>query len=145
MTELSRAIKKGGRTAPGKDGLSYEIFKNLGVLVLEEILALINSIWKEGILPAAWKQALVVPILKPGKGASKAGSYRPIALTAVICKIMERMVTDRLVFKLEKEGWFTPKQSGFRRGRSTMDSVLSLESDIKKVNKEGLMGIFFGH
>lgn len=36
----------------------------------------------------------MVPILKPGKDAAKAGSYRPIALTTVICKLMERMVTD---------------------------------------------------
>lgn len=37
----------------------------------------------------------MVPILKPGKDAAKAGSYRPIAFTTtVICKIMERMVTE---------------------------------------------------
>ena len=133
-----------GKTAPGKDGLSYQIFKGLGDAVLHEILALINTVWEEGTLPAAWKQAVVIPIVKPGKDASKPGSYRPIALTAVLCKIMERMVTDRLVYKLEKQGWFNPVQSGFRRGRSTMDSVICLDSDIKKamINKEALVAIF---
>ena len=108
------------------------------------MLALMNTVWKEGRLPLAWKQAVVVPILKPGKEAEHPGSYRPIALTAVMCKIMERMVTDRLVYKLEKEGWFTLMQSGFRRGRSTMDSVISLDSDVKKamVNKEGAVSVF---
>lgn len=48
---------------------------------------------------------MIVPILKPGKEAECPGSYRPIALTAVICKIMERMVTDRLVYRLEKKGF----------------------------------------
>ena len=144
LEELRRAINKGRRTAPGKDGISYEIFKRLGEPVLDEILALINNVWKEGTIPTSWKQAVVVPILKPGKNAAQPGSYRPIALTAVLCKIMERMVTDRLVYKLEKEGWFTPKQSGFRRGRNTMDSVLSLEADIKKamINKEGVVAMF---
>ena len=37
----------------------------------------------------AWKQAVVVPILKPGKDAAKPGSHRP-TLTAVLRKIMER-------------------------------------------------------
>jgi len=144
LEELHRAIGKGRKTAPGKDGISYEIVKNLSVIVLEEILALMNHIWQEGRLPSAWKHALVVPILKPGKDASKAGSYRPIALTSVLCKIMERMVTDRLVYKLEKKGWFTSVQSGFRRGRSTMDAVTSLDSDIKKamVNREVLLAVF---
>ena len=144
VEELRRAIKNGGKTAPGKDGISYEVFKRLGDPVVEEMLALINNVWKEGRLPLAWKQAVVVPILKPGKEAENPGSYRPIALTVVICKIMERMVTDRLVYKLEKEGWFTLIQSGFRRGRNAMDSVISLDSDVKKamVNKEGVVAVF---
>lgn len=56
--------------------------------MLEEILALMNNIWKEGTLPAA-EQTVVVPVLKPGKDALHARSYRPIALTAGLCKIME--------------------------------------------------------
>ena len=92
--------------------------------MLEEILALINTIWGHGQLPKEWKHSIVVPIQKPGKTANEPGSYRPIALTAVICKIMERMVTHRLVYMLEKQGYFVPYQSGFRVGRSTMDSAL---------------------
>ncbi len=94
--------------------------------------------------PAAWKHAVVVPILKPGKEAAKPGSYRPIALTSVMCKIMERMVTDWLTYKLEKRGRFTPIQSGFRVGRSTMDSVLALDLDIRKAksNKEAVVAVF---
>ena len=144
IEELRRAINNGGKTAPGKDGISYEIFKRIGDPVVEEMLALMNTVWKEGRLPLAWKQAVVVPILKPGKEAEHPGSYRPIALTAVMCKIMERMVTDRLAYKLEKEGRVTLMQSGFGRGRSTMDSVISLDSDVKKamVNKEGVVAVF---
>lgn len=88
---------------------------------------------------------MIVPILKPGKEAESPGSYRPIALTAVICKIMERMVTDRLVYRLEKKGFFSTYQNGFRLGRGTMDSILVLDDDIKKalVNKEVVVGVFF--
>lgn len=52
-------------------------------------------------------------------------------------------MTDRYVYKLEKEGWFTPIQNGFRLARSTMDSVLSLHLDIRKavVNKEGVVAV----
>ena len=144
MEELRRAIQRGRKTAPGKDGLGYEIFKKLDDMVLYEILALINVVWDEGVIPVAWRHAVVVPILKPGKEAAKPGSYRPIALTAVLCKIMERMVTDRLTYKLEKQGWLTPIQSGFRLGRGTMDSVLALDLDIRKAmaNKEAVVAVF---
>lgn len=111
MEELKRAISKGNTPAPGKDGVSYEMLKRLSDNVLEEILALYN-IWEQGKLPSAWKQAVIVPVLKPGKDASQPGSYRPLALTSVLCKVMGRMVTDRLVFKLERNSWFYPAQSG---------------------------------
>lgn len=91
--------------------------------MLDELLKLINSIWECGILPREWKHAIIMPILKPGKNAGEPSSYRPIALTSVLCKTMERMVTDRLVYILEKQEYFTTYQSGFRIGRSTMDSV----------------------
>ncbi len=57
---------------------------------------------------------------------------------------MERMVTDRLVYILEKQEYFTTYQSGFRIGRSTMDSVLVLDLDIKRAlaNKEAVVGVF---
>ncbi len=87
---------------------------------------------------------MVVPILKRRKKASSSGSYRPIALTAVICNIMERMVTDRLVHCLEWRGYFAPHQSGFRLGWGTMDAVLVLDWDIRKaqVNKEVVVAAF---
>lgn len=144
MTELENAISRGGKTAPGKDGLGYEIFKKFDEAILCEILALINNVWETGELPASWKHAVVVPILKAKKEAKSPGSYRPIALTAVMCKIMERMVTDRLVYKLEKEGRLTNMQNGFRLGRGTMDSVLLLESGVQKAlsGKEGVVAVF---
>lgn len=145
LHELGRSIRRGRHTTPGRDGLGYEIFQHMDDFALEEALALINTVWEEGSIPAEWKQ----PILKPGKEAEIPGSYRPIALTVIlcsyICKIMERMVTDRLVHRLEKKGFFSTYQNGFRLGLGTMDSTLVLDDDIKKalVNKEVVVGVFF--
>ena len=98
----------------------------------EEVLALIDNVWESGCLPKEWKHVVIIPIVKPGKLSDNPGSYRPIALTSVLCKIMERMISDRLVDKLEKSDFFVTHQSGFRKGPSTMDAVLSLDMDIKK-------------
>lgn len=56
LEELCRAIHNGRNTAPGKGGLGYEVFKKLDVVVLEEILALMNTVWEEGVVPDAWMQ-----------------------------------------------------------------------------------------
>lgn len=82
------------------------------------------AVWEEGRLPGAWEDAVVIPIRKPGKDPSKPTSYRPIALKTNVCKVMERVITQRLSYKLEKRGRLAGCQSGFRRGSNTMDAVV---------------------
>ncbi|GFU15509.1 putative RNA-directed DNA polymerase from transposon X-element [Trichonephila clavipes] len=69
------------------------------------------------------REAIEIPILKPGKVATDPLSYRPIALTSCFY-----MVNTRLAYVLEKEKCISPLQSGFRKGRSTPDNLVFLES-----------------
>lgn len=108
------------------------MLKHLGKGASLKLLHLYNRVWGERRLPGVWKEAIVIPIRKPGKDPSKPTSYRPIVLTSNICKIMERMVTERLSYELERRGLLVSCQSGFRRGRNTMDSVIRLETEIRK-------------
>lgn len=90
----------------------------------------------EGKLPKKWKTAAVIPVWKPGKDPTQPSNYRPIALTSHVCKIIERIVNERLIYFLEKGGLISSYQSGFRRDRGTMDPIPCLEND----NKEGSGG-----
>ena len=42
----------------------------------------------------------IIPVLKAGKDESDPSSYHPIALMSWMCKIMEHMINDRLVWYL---------------------------------------------
>ncbi len=46
---------------------------------------------------------------------------------------------------MEKRGLLASCQSGFRKGRNTMDSVVRLETEIRRaqVNKETVVAVFF--
>ncbi|GFU18579.1 putative RNA-directed DNA polymerase from transposon X-element [Trichonephila clavipes] len=57
----------------------------------------------------------------------------------------ERMVNTRLVYVLEKEKCISPLQSGFRKGRSTLDNLVFLESQIRDafVRRNHLVSLFF--
>jgi hypothetical protein len=44
-----------------------------------------------------WTEALDVPVLNPGKDASRVASYRSISLTSYVCKLFEKIVNNRLV------------------------------------------------
>ncbi|GFX46660.1 putative RNA-directed DNA polymerase from transposon BS [Trichonephila clavipes] len=81
---------------------------------MEYVWDMMGRVWKEHSYPSSWREAIVIPILKPGKVATDPLSYRPIALTSCFCKTFERMVNTRLVYVLEKEKCISPLQSGFR-------------------------------
>ena len=71
---------------------------------MRKVSGLYNKVWQEEKLPGSGKQAVVVPIRKPGKDPTSPSSYRPIALTSYVCKLMERMITERLTYFLESGG-----------------------------------------
>ncbi len=121
------------------------MLKHLGVLASIKLLGFYNEVWVKGKLPTGWKESVIIPIRKPGKDPSNPNIYRPIALTSHIGKIMERMITERMVFYLGSRGILSPHQSGFGRGRGTMDPIICLETGVKKaqVNKESGMVVFF--
>uniref|UniRef100_A0A3Q2ZQ74 Reverse transcriptase domain-containing protein n=1 Tax=Kryptolebias marmoratus TaxID=37003 RepID=A0A3Q2ZQ74_KRYMA len=144
-TELNYVLKKIKNTAPGKDQIWYKMIQQLNGKSKDIILKLYNKIWEAGKLPMKWKESIIIPIAKPGKDNSKPGNYRPIALTSNLCKIMEKMINNRIVHYLNKEGYLSKYQSGFRKGRSTSDPTIYLEYEIRKaqVNKESVVAVFF--
>ncbi len=143
MSELENAVRRMKQSASGMDGVSYSMMKHFSGNSMKVMLAFYNRIWMEGILPQSWKEALIIPIKKLGKDPSSPSNYRPIALTSHLCKVMERMITDRMTL-FGKRNWFSPYQSGFRWSRGTMDSIVSLEDEIRKafVNKESVIAVF---
>jgi ribonuclease HI len=131
--ELDSAIKRGKlNAAPGADKITYEILKNLPRTAKNTLLKFYNNAWSTGVLPHQWKSAIVLPFLKIGKDPSDVSSYRPIALTSCVGKIMERIITTRLMWFLEKNNIISPTQSGFRANRSTEDNIARLSDAINK-------------
>ncbi len=57
-------------------------------------------------------------------------NYRPIALLSVFSNIFERAYSTRLNTFLNKNGLFTSRKYGFRKGKSIQDAVLSFYEKI---------------
>ena len=121
------------------------MLKHLPEKAKEFLLNIINKIWETGILPRSWKIALIIPIKKPNKDALLTDSYRPIALTSCICKLMEKMINTRLVWYLESNSLLSPYQFGFRKNRSTLDPLMNLTNQIQQgfVKQQQTIGVFF--
>ncbi|KAA5607770.1 hypothetical protein F3H11_36375, partial [Pseudomonas aeruginosa] len=76
------------------------------------------------------REALVVPILKPGKISILQTSYRPISLTCNLCKILEKIISKRIRWYVESNKYLSPFQYGFRQFRSTVDHLMNIESEV---------------
>ena len=131
LDELTHALSKSSSSAPGHDTIPYEFIKNLSKHSKEKLLELYNEIWRQGNYPETWREAVIIPILKPGKDQKDPASYRPISLTCCLSKLFEKMVNYRLVWCLEEKQLLTNCQMGFRKNRSTTDNLLALEQHIQ--------------
>ncbi|KAJ8734711.1 hypothetical protein PYW08_013961 [Mythimna loreyi] len=131
MKELQGVLSSVKDSAPGEDGIPYSFLANLNTSSLEFYLDLINKVMLSGKIPPSWKTQTVIPILKPGKPPLEHSSYRPIALSPVIAKVAENLVKNRLEWIIENRGILPESQFGFRKGKSTLDSVATLVTDIR--------------
>lgn len=144
-SELQDALHQAHDTAVGPDEIHYQMLKHLPENSLSMLLDIFNDIWQNGYFPSSWSEATVIPIPKPDKDHTSPNNYRPIALTSCLCKTFERMVNNRLTWYLESNNILTELQSGFRKGRSTTDQLVRLESFVREafVRGEHVTAIFF--
>ena len=66
------------------------------------LLKIFKESFESGIFPENWKLAYICPLKKPGKSKNKAESFRPVALTSQIGKLMESIVNYQMKDFLEK-------------------------------------------
>jgi len=132
MDELEGSILKLKKeTAPGPDHFYTELFIKSGTELRRKLLEIFNQSWESGILPMNWRRANVKFLKKPNKANyNQASSYRPISLTSVVAKIMERIITYRLEGFAETFNIIDPEQEGFRHFRSTTNALMSITQDI---------------
>ena len=145
LRNLRRSILKAKPRGPGPDGIHNNLLKYLPKDTLKILKDILNNIWTTGDFPHQWRATTVIPIPKPNKDHADQNSYRPIALTSCLCKILERMINTRFIWYLEKSGILDRSQCGFREHRSTVDHLVSLERYVRDAfaQKQQAVGLFF--
>ena len=145
LRDLRRFMLKAKPRAPGPDGIHKSLLKHLPEDTLKILKEILNIIWISGDLPPQWRAATVIPIPKPNKDHINPLSYRPIALTSCLCKVLECMINTRFIWYLEKYGILVKSQCGFRKHRSTTDNLASLERYVCDAfaQKQQSVGFFF--
>jgi hypothetical protein len=113
---------KSGRSA-GPDGIHPCVLKETSSSIAKPLKLIFEKSMLSGQLPKAWKDAIVIPIFKKGKRSS---NYRPVSLTSVCGKLMERIVRKDMLAHIEHNQLFSEKQHGFRAGMSCTTQLLTV-------------------
>ena len=120
-----------------------KLLKAVAIEISTPLAHIFNLSLKNAIFPNSLKLSRIVPIHKSGK-REICDNYRPIALLSSFSKILEKIVSLKLVNHLEYHKLLSPRQFGFQRKKNTEHNLLNVINFISKALNEGdfCIGIF---
>ena len=122
----------------GPDCIPVVVLKNCEPKLSYILGDLFNKCLKESCFTDCWKVSSVFPVFKNVGERSRARSNCPVSLLLVVSKVFVKLVNNRIADHVEKCGFFSDFQYGFRSSRLTAD-LLTVVSDriARAFNKSG--------
>lgn len=108
----------------GPDQIPPRLLKMCASSLARPLTLLFQQSLDEGVLPAQWLMATVVPIFKRKGKSCEPANYRPVSLTAACCRLFESLLKEPMVEFLETNGLISNAQHGFRSKKSTLTNTL---------------------
>ena len=115
--------------AGGPDGLPARLLKELAEEIAPAVTSLFQTSINQGRVPSVWKKALIFPLFKKGS-RSLTCNYRPISLTAILCKLCEHVFHCAVIWHLSNHQLLTDSQHGFRKRRSCDTQLILTINDL---------------
>ena len=103
-SEVRRVLKSlPNKLSCRQDQISYQMMKEAGPRVVGPLVSLFAVSIRLRQVPDEWRKAIVTPIFKGGrKDRRDPTSYRPIALTSWVARVMEKILNGRIFDCLDK-------------------------------------------
>ena len=131
MTEIESALKRmKSNKATGINEIPMEVLKCRNIR--QTLCVLYNKCFSLGKKPNMWKMGIITPVPKSSTADTRDPlSYRGIHITSALYKLYCNILNERLI-KWESElEILSDTQNGFRKGRSTVDHMVTLTSIIE--------------
>lgn len=122
--------------SPGPDGLHPKALKELAQTITKPLTKIFNLSLSTGKVPDVWKVGNITALFRKGDKALP-GNYRPVSLTSVACKILEKIIRSLMVDHMKINNLFSDRQFGFISGRSTTLQLLKVMDVWTKVIDNG--------
>ncbi|MES9884664.1 MAG: reverse transcriptase family protein, partial [Sedimenticola sp.] len=141
VRKLITKLKPG--KSQGPDQINPKFLIETAETLLEPITKIFKKSLSDGEVPDIWKSANITALYKKGP-KTKAENYRPISLTSVICKTLEKIVRDRIMKHMEDNNLFTKHQHGFRKGHSCATQLIEVcDKWTEELDKKNSVDVIF--
>ena len=142
--EIRKLLKELNVTkSHGPDTIHPRVLQELADVIDIPLEIIYNSSFNSGYVPVGWKVGQITALFKKGDMKSPA-YYRPVSLTSILCKVMEKLVRKRIVDHMNVNDLFSDKQFGFISGRSTLLQLLSaLEEWTSILDSGGYLDVIY--
>ena len=107
----------------GVNGVSPRVLVNCANSLAVPLCHIFDLSLSSGTCPAKWKQANVTPIYKKGSRL-ETNNYRPVSLTSIVCKVLEKIIRDAIMNHLTSNNLLSEKQHGFVNGKACVTNLL---------------------
>ena len=109
--------------SPGPDLIKGRVVKECTEELTSVLCQLFNRSLQENTIPTLWKRSEIRPIPKTNRPV-ELNDYRPVALTSVLVKCLERLVLPRILTQVSSN--MDPLQFAYRPNRSVEDAVITV-------------------
>ena len=119
---IIEAIKE---LSPNSAGGSNGIPTSLLINCAEEIVPALKMIFSHSsviLIPTSFKETAIIPVFKSGDKSSPC-NYRPVSLTSVLSKVIEKIIRKQVLTFLSHRGYPNNTQHGFRSCLSALLDV----------------------
>jgi hypothetical protein len=97
--------------------------------IIPSLWRIFNESLTTGTAPKQWMDAIITPLFKKGDKSKKC-NYRPVSLTCIICKVMEKLIKKAITSHLMVHNIITETQHGFRKDKSCLSNLLDFFEEI---------------
>ena len=131
LQDIVRYIGKApNKYCPQVDPLPTALLKANMDILGPIITVIVNRSISSGIVPSAYKEAVVIPIIKKPSLKPIFSNFRPVSNLPFLSKVIEKVVCDQINTFTDSQGLDEPLQSAFKRCHSTETALIKVQNDI---------------
>eukprot|EP00664_Eupelagonemidae_sp_cell27_P010339 gene10339-5777_t len=147
--EFDKHLRKRAGMAAGLDGCTWDLLQALAPESQDRIFETMKAFLAKGYdeessawlnfpqwFRTSWQS--VVPKKDPDGTLARC---RGISVTPALCRLLGKIINERLVSYVEELGCLSDMQDGFRRGRSTLATVARLQTYLRRLQKAHLLSV----